>query len=348
MAKQQIPVYMICGFLESGKTNFIAPMLAGEDFTADERTLLLVTEEGEEEYDEQALMHYDVRMQVFDEQEDFTKEACTKLDNKYHPTQVVIEYNGMWNLPDIQNVLPEHWVLYQIVTTVDSTTFDMYSKNMSSLMMQHISNADMVIFNRCTDATDKAYLHRAVRMVNRRAQMAFERTDGSVDPDDVVDELPFDTDAPVIDIADEDFGLWYLDAMDNLDKYMGKTVRFKGYVCQTPRVPKGCFVPGRFGMTCCAEDISFIGFICAAENAAALQHRSWVTVTATVGAKEHPIYDGVGPWLEALRRIGPEAVTIYTVARETPVAGLSKAAPEVLDAIAERVRALGIHCTVSY
>ena len=157
----------------------------------------------------------------------------------------------------------------------------------------------MVIFYRCTDATDKAYLHRAVRMVNRRAQMAFERTDGSVDPDDVVDELPFDTDAPVIDIADEDFGLWYLDAMDNLDKYMGKTVRFKGYVCQTPRVPKGCFVPGRFGMTCCAEDISFIGFICAAENAAALQHRSWVTVTATVGAKEHPIYDGVGPWLEA-------------------------------------------------
>ena len=79
-----------------------------------------------------------------------------------------------------------------------------------------------------------------------------------------MDELPFDTDAPVIDIADEDFGLWYLDAMDNLDKYMGKTVRFKGYVCQTPRVPKGCFVPGRFGMTCCAEDISFIGFICAA------------------------------------------------------------------------------------
>lgn len=87
-------------------------------------------------------------------------------------------------------------------------------------------------------------------MVNRRAQMAFERTDGSVDPDDVVDELPFDTDAPVIDIADEDFGLWYLDAMDNLDKYMGKTVRFKGYVCQTPRVPKGllCARPLRHDM----------------------------------------------------------------------------------------------------
>ena len=223
-----------------------------------------------------------------------------ELDEKYRPERVIIEYNSTWLLQALYSAKkPESWDLAQIITLVDSTTFEIYLKNMRSFMADGLTEADLVIFNRCTDATDKAYLHRAVRMVNRRAQMAFERTDGSVDPDDVVDELPFDTDAPVIDIADEDFGLWYLDAMDNLDKYMGKTVRFKGYVCQTPRVPKGCFVPGRFGMTCCAEDISFIGFICAAENAAALQHRSWVTVTATVGAKEHPIYDGVGPWLEA-------------------------------------------------
>mgnify|MGYP000081481310 CR=1 FL=1 len=159
------------------------------------------------------------------------------------------------------DALPTDWDIYQIILLADSTTFASYMTNMRQLAVDKLQDPEMVIFNRCTDATDKAYLHRAVRMVNRRAQMAFERTDGSVDPDDVVDELPFDTDAPVIDIADEDFGLWYLDAMDNLDKYMGKTVRFKGYVCQTPRVPKGCFVPGRFGMTCCAEDISFIGFI---------------------------------------------------------------------------------------
>ena len=245
MAKQQIPVYMICGFLESGKTNFIAPMLAGEDFTADERTLLLVTEEGEEEYDEQALMHYDVRMQVFDEQEDFTKEACTKLDNKYHPTQVVIEYNGMWNLPDIQNVLPEHWVLYQIVTTVDSTTFDMYSKNMSSLMMQHISNADMVIFNRCTDELADMLRGRNLKMLNRQAQMYLEYNEERMEEYDD-GTPPFDLSKPTLELSDEDYGVWYVDVMDNPDRYQGKVISFLGQIAQSEKFPRGtCAAPSR-------------------------------------------------------------------------------------------------------
>ena len=56
----------------------------------------------------------------------------------------------------------------------------------------------------------------------------------------------------------------------------------------------------------------------------------------------------VAPWLAALERIRPQEATIYTVARETPIAGLAKAAPDVLDAIAARVQALGIPCQVSY
>ncbi len=56
----------------------------------------------------------------------------------------------------------------------------------------------------------------------------------------------------------------------------------------------------------------------------------------------------VAPWLEALGRIRPQEATIYTVARDTPVPGLKKATPAVLDGIAERVRALGIPCQVSY
>lgn len=56
----------------------------------------------------------------------------------------------------------------------------------------------------------------------------------------------------------------------------------------------------------------------------------------------------VGPWLEALARIAPQAATIYTIDRPAPADGLEKAPAEVLDAIAERVRALGIPCQVSY
>ena len=56
----------------------------------------------------------------------------------------------------------------------------------------------------------------------------------------------------------------------------------------------------------------------------------------------------VEPWLEKLRLIAPEEVYVYTIDRDTPAKGLRKAAPEVLDGIAERVRVLGLKCQVSY
>ena len=84
----------------------------------------------------------------------------------------------------------------------------------------------------------------------------------------------FDTDAPVIDIADEDFRLWYLDAMDNLDKYMGKTVRFKGQVARLRKEKEGMFAPGRFVMTCCEADITFMGIPCKFAGASALAVKS--------------------------------------------------------------------------
>ena len=181
----------------------------------------------------------------------------------------------------------------------DSSTFPAYLANMRQLAVEKVQEPDVVIFNRVTDATDKATLHRAVRMVNRRAQILFETVNGEVEPDTIVDELPFDMDADVVEIGDEDYGLFYIDIFDNVKKYLGKTIRFKAYVCQTKRVPEGCFVAGRFGMTCCAEDISFIGLICEAENAGQLKHRTWVTVTARVTVKKHAIYQGPGPWLQA-------------------------------------------------
>lgn len=294
-----IPVYLFTGFLDGGKTTFIQETLEDPGFCSGEKTLVLLCEEGEIEYEPQKFAGGGVQFLSVEDQSQLTTEYLKDYQKKHRFDRVLIEYNGMWPMQALYDALPRDWEIYQIILIADSTTFESYLANMRQLAVDKLQDPEMVIFNRCTDATDKAVLHRAVRMVNRRAQMAFERTDGSVDPDDVVEELPFDLNADVIDIADEDYGLWYLDAADNLEKYKGKTVRFKAYVCQTPRVPKGCFVPGRFGMTCCAEDISFIGFICEAKDAAHLKHRSWITVTATVDAKRHPIYEGVGPWLKA-------------------------------------------------
>lgn len=296
-----IPVYLFTGFLDGGKTTFIQETLEDPGFCSGEKTLVLLCEEGEIEYEPGKFAGGGVQFLSVEDQSQLTTEFLKDYQKKHRFDRVLIEYNGMWPVQALYDALPRDWEIFQIILVADSTTFESYLANMRQLAVDKLQDPEMVIFNRCTDATDKAVLHRAVRMVNRRAQMAFERTDGSVDEDDVVEELPFDLSAGVIDIADEDYGLWYLDAADNLEKYKGKTVRFKAYVCQTPRVPKGCFVPGRFGMTCCAEDISFIGFICEAKDAARLKHRSWVTVTATVDAKRHPIYEGVGPWLKATR-----------------------------------------------
>jgi uncharacterized membrane protein YcgQ (UPF0703/DUF1980 family) len=299
MAKKQIPVYMICGFLESGKTNFISPMLTSEDFTADERTLLLVTEEGEEEYDPQALMHYDVRMETFEDQASFNKQACTKLDNKYHPTQVVVEYNGMWNLPDIQEALPEHWVLYQIVTTVDATTFDTYSKNMAQLMMQHISNADMVVFNRCTDALVEMLRGRNLKMLNRRAQMYLEYNEERMEEYDD-GTPPFDLSKPVLELSDEDYGVWYVDVMDNPDRYQDKVVTFLGQVAKSDKFPRGTCAAGRFAMVCCAEDTSFLGVLIKGPEVKSLETRQWAKITGRVQIENVKLYQGEGPVLHIL------------------------------------------------
>ena len=299
MAKRQVPVYMICGFLESGKTNFISPMLMGEDFTADERTLLLVTEEGEEEYDEAALSRRDVRVITFDSKEDFTKEACTKLDSKYHPTQIVIEYNGMWNLPEVQDALAPDWILYQIVTTVDSTTFDAYSRNMSSLMMQHISNADLVVFNRCTDELADVLRSRNLKMLNRRADMYLEYNEERMEEYDT-GTPPFDLDVPVLELSDEDFGVWYVDVMDNPDRYQGKVVSFLGQAAQSKKFPRGTCACGRFAMVCCADDTTFLGVLLKGPEVKTMQTRDWVKVTARINIEDVDLYQGPGPVLHIL------------------------------------------------
>lgn len=299
--QQPIPVYLICGFLEAGKTNFVAPMLASEDFTRDERTLLLVTEEGEEEYDPQALAQCNVSYAVLDGPEEFNRPQLQMLEEKYRPTQIVIEYNGMWQLQQIDAAFPRHWTLYQIVTLVEGPTFDSYAKNMASLMMEKLRNADMIIFNRVNDALVDQLRQRNLKMLNRRAEMYLEYADGERVEDYDNGMCPFDLSKPVLELSDEDFGFWYTDCMDNLERYEGKTVSFRGMVAKSPKFPKGCFAVGRFAMVCCAEDTTFLGVLCQGPEIKTVQNREWVQVTGKIRIKKMPIYQGEeGPVLYTL------------------------------------------------
>ncbi len=298
---QQIPVYSFTGFLDSGKTKFIQETLEDPRFNAGERTLLLVFEEGEEEYDFSAYPHQNVQLEILNQQTVTTKELQA-LVKKCRAQRVVAELNGMQLVGDLYTRFPENWVIAQEVMFADSTTFQAYNANMRNLVMDKLVGAQMVVFNRLEKGDDTMPLHKIARAANRRVDILYDYTDGSTAFDDVEDPLPFDINAPVIDVKDEDYALWYRDVTEEPRKYQGKTVRFKGQVAMLRREKNGMFAPGRFVMTCCVDDIQFCGIPCHYEGAKELEPRSWVTVEATISAEQHPLYQGeLGPVLTAIR-----------------------------------------------
>ena len=297
---EQIPVYAFTGFLDSGKTKFIQETLEDPRFNAGERTLVLIFEEGEEEYDLSAYPHKNVYLETLDQQT-VTEAQLTALEKKYRAERVVAELNGMQLVADLYNRFPRNWVIAQEVMFADATTFNAYNSNMRNLVMDKLMGAQMVVFNRLTPGEDTMPLHKLARAANRRIDILYDYTDGTTKFDDVQDSLPFDINAPVIQIKDEDYALWYRDVTEEPEKYVGKTVCFKAQVAMLRRQKEGMFAPGRFVMTCCVEDIQFCGIPCRYADSKSLASRAWVQVTAKVSAEKHPLYKGdVGPVLTAI------------------------------------------------
>ena len=297
---QQIPVYVFTGFLDSGKTKFIQETLEDPRFNDGERTLLLVFEEGEEEYDFSTYPKQSVYMEVLD-QTTVTSKELAALAKKYKAQRVVAELNGMQQVGDLYMRFPDDWAVAQEVMFADSTTFMAYNANMRNLVMDKLVGAQMVVFNRLEKGQDTMPFHKLARAANRRIDILYDYTDGSTAYDDVIDPLPFDINAPVIEVKDEDFALWYRDVSEEPEKYDGKTVHFKAQVAMLRRDKDGMFAPGRFVMTCCVEDIQFCGIPCRYNKARELESRSWVMVTAKISAEKHKLYKGdVGPVLTAI------------------------------------------------
>ena len=296
----EIPVYSFTGFLDSGKTKFIQETLEDERFNAGERTLLLVGEEGEEEYDFSTYPHKNVFLEVIDQQTVTTKQL-QEMAKKCKAQRVVLELNGMQLVGDFYTKFPENWVVAQEVMFADSTTFAAYNANMRNLVMDKLVGAQMVVFNRLEKGDDTMPLHKIARAANRRIDILYDYTDGTTAFDDVEDPLPFDINAPVIELKDEDYALWYRDCTEEPVKYDGKVVKFKAQVAMLRRNKDNMFAPGRFVMTCCVDDIQFCGVPCHYADPKALEPRSWVMVTARIAAQKHPLYQGeLGPVLTAL------------------------------------------------
>lgn len=291
------PVYVINGFLESGKTEFICFTLAQPYFQIKGTTLLILCEEGENEYPESILKKSRTVVELVENEEDFTPEHLTELEKKHKPERIIIEYNGMWNYKNAK--LPWYWKVEQQITTIDGSTFPMYYTNMRSLLAEQIRKSEMIIFNRCDGIEDLGSYKRNIKAVNPSADVIFEDANGEID-EIFEEDLPYDLQQETIVLDNTGYGIWYLDAMDHLERYTGKKLQFIAMVLKPDNFPKGYFVPGRMAMTCCADDMAFLGYACEFAGADALKQKEWVKVTATVSKEYWMDYNGEGPMLHAI------------------------------------------------
>lgn len=293
----ETPVYLFLGFLESGKTKFIQETLEDERFDTGESTLLLVMEEGEEEYDESRFKVQNVHISYLNGKDELTEANLASLQEMYGATRVLVEYNGMWLLKDFFEAMPEGWMINQLMSFFDARTTLNFNANMRQLVFDKIENAQLVVFNRYADEMDKMALHKLVRGISRRTDIVYERVTGKADFDDIEDPLPFDVNADVIVIEDKDYAYFYRDLTENLEAYIGKTVHFKGIVATDARLPEGNIVIGRHVMTCCEDDIAFSGLACVLPVKMPLKTRDWLEITAKIELKKHYVYKGKGPVL---------------------------------------------------
>ncbi|MCI8835811.1 MAG: GTPase [Ruminococcus sp.] len=299
MKGPDVLVYLMTGFLDSGKTQFLKFTLSQDYFQIRGKTLLLLCEEGEEEYDPEEMKRCNVVTEYVESQEQLSEVYLRELDEKHHPERVVIEYNGMWKVSDFEKMkLPDGWGIEQKLTTVDASTFQMYLTNLKPLFVEMVRGAELVLFNRCTEIRPLAGYRRSVKVVSPQAEVIFEDENGEVE-NIFEDDVPYNLDAPVVEIRPEDYGIWYVDMMEHPERYKGKTVEFTARVLKPKSFPSKFFLPGRMAMTCCADDTTFLGYVCKSAYASKLKAGQWVTVRAKIGFAKLALYRGEGPVLEA-------------------------------------------------
>ena len=280
--KKEYPVFLIKGFLESGKTSFIRDAVIGDGFAQRGDTLVILLEEGEEEFPEQLLKDNYTTVYSFNSKEEFTLENINKVVNEVKPDRILIEMNAMWDMSDF--TFPKEFVIVQSITFIDATTFKVYFNNMRQKFVDMIRESDAVFFNRIENIEDMTQYQQSLKMINPNAEYVYQKVSGEIITKLECD-LPYDIKKDVIVFHDDDFGIWYIDAIDNPDRYNGKYVVYSGQVMNDSSFPKGVIVVGREAMTCCADDIQFIGPYVVAKGIE-LEDLTWVRIKCKINYEE--------------------------------------------------------------
>lgn len=230
-----------------------------------------------------------------DDFEKLTTDYLSALERTYRPNQIMVELNGMWLVEQFSfKSLPRNWSLQQSVCIVDATTFAIYAKNMPQLIMEKIKIADMIIINRCTSELAAGLRKRNLSFVNRHAEIILEYADGRTESYYDGTISAFDLTKDIIDISDDDYGIWYAEVMSKTDMYVGKRVHYRGSVYKYTKSDKNLTV-GRFCMTCCENDISYLGITCELDRADDYDDKDWVEITGIVQTAYLDLYEETGP-----------------------------------------------------
>lgn len=252
---KEVPLFLLNGFLESGKTSLIKEIVENNPDYQNNTTVIVACEQGEIEYDEDWQKKFGVHVEYIENQEDFTPDYMKALDKRYMADRYVIEYNSFF---DFENQdFPRYMVIYQQITLIDASKFTVMFNNMKKVFSSMLKYSSLVIFNRCDGIKELAQFRRQVRGINQQAQIAFETANGQLTT--MLDEdLPYDLSKDVIAFEDDVYPTWYTEVFDNYEKYYNKTFKFKTFVRDI--LKDGTLVIGRNVMVCCAEDVQFLGY----------------------------------------------------------------------------------------
>ena len=290
---KHIPVFVINGFLESGKTTFIYNAFIKDENILNERVALICCEEGEEEY---ADLPDNIRLYAVDDKDELTPEFLSDIKNDYKPTIVFIEYNGMWGMQKIyETKMPSPWRVVEQVTVIDSTTFSGYFANMKSVFADMMRSSTTVFVNRCTRQDDFKFYKNSIKNCAPHAEIIYLSDDEGPLQITLEEELPYDVDADVIEISRDNYMTWYIDMLDNPTRYIGKTVEYTGQIAKPDYFRDECFVAGNMVMTCCEDDMQFLGFLCKYDKATFLKEAALVRIRGKVGSEYAQEYESEGP-----------------------------------------------------
>lgn len=277
--KNNIPTFLVQGFLDAGKTTFINKTLSRDKIFEKGITLLLLCEEGEVVCDEDIFKKRNVKVVRFASVEDFSLLRLNELNNIYNPDRILIEMNFLWDVNAV--AYPEWMNIIQIFTIIDGTSFPIYYQNMKQQFNNAIYNSDVVAFTKLNDdASSLQPYKRALAVTNYKAFYCLMNENCLATKEAFSSLVPYDLNQDIVEINDDDFGIFYVDSFNNREPYENKIVTFRAWVAKSQNLKPNEFIIGRKVMNCCANDIQFFGFLVVDDLNKHLKHNSWIKLTA--------------------------------------------------------------------